>query len=201
MHFSGDKVNPNEPAKQFVSDTLWCQALWLATTYRWHPSSEFPPILGLIFTNWPAGVQLFRTWTDSHGNADPQDDIRVAIIEGDIDGQAPGYSIRISAAQADWEQVHMNRPAVSHWQRMHPLPENPDMLQDFKREYLKHGEFLLCPIVLHDNDELHFNVQAGIIKRECVFREASDIQSDEPDAIVFQPPLSALFVVEAPEGS
>lgn len=195
------EISAGEAARQFVTASAWDAARWIATAYQCHPESQAPPVMGLVFADWGAGVKLFRTWVDQFGNVDLCNDIRVTVVEGHVTGVAPDYSIRISAAQADWEQVHMNRSAVSHWQRMHPLPDNPDMLQDFKREYLKHGEFLLCPIVLHDNDELHFNIQAGIIKRECVFREASDIQSDESDAIVFQPPLSALFVVETPEES
>ena len=181
-------VEPFQVAKQFISSPLWNGALWIATTYRWHSTSEAPPIMGLIFANWATGVNLFREWTDALSNADEQDDIRVAVIEGDIEGQHTGYSIRISAAQADWEQVQMNRPAPSQVQRMQPLPQNPKMLQDFKREYIKHGEFLLAPVVQHDNDELHINVQAGIVKRECVFRDASEIGENDPDAIVFQQP-------------
>jgi hypothetical protein len=70
---------------------------------------------------------------------------------------------------------------------MHPLPDNPDMLQDFKREYLQHGEFLLAPVVERDDDQLYFNVEAGIIKRDLVLRNADDITPEEPDAIVLRP--------------
>lgn len=189
---------PSQSAKQFCSSPLWDGALWIATTYRWHPNSDAPPVMGIIFANWATGISLFREWTDAQGNGDTHDDIRVAVIEGDIEGQEPGYSIRISAAQADWEQVQMNRLTPSQVQRMHPLRNNPNMLQDFKREYLKHGEFLLAPVVQHDNDEMHFNVQAGIIKRDCVFRDASDIGDNEPDAIVLDPPVRVVnFIADS----
>ncbi len=176
-------------ARQFCDNPLWDGALWIATTYRWHPTSEAPPVMGLIFANWVAGVNLFRAWTESQGNADPQDDIRLAVIEGDIPGQAAGYSIRISSAQADWEFVQKKRATPSRVQRMHPLPDNPDMLQEFKREYRKHGEFLLAPIVQRDEDELYFNVQVGVIKRECVFRHVSEIHEEEPDAVALVPEI------------
>jgi hypothetical protein len=143
--------------------------------------------MGLVFANWATGVELFRVWTSQRGNFDLEDDIRVAVIEGDIPEQQSGYSIRMSPAQADWEQSRGGAESPSQVQRMHPLPDNPDMLQDFKREYLQHGEFLLAPVVERDDDQLYFNVEAGIIKRDLVLRNADDITPEEPDAIVLRP--------------
>lgn len=181
-------------ADEFCNSPLWREALWAATTFRWHPTSEAPPVMGLLFADWRKGINLFRTWTDELGNADEYDDIRVAIVEGDIPGQPPGYSVRISAAQGDWEQAGNPQGAVGQVQRMHPLPSLPNMLADFKREYLRHGEFLIAPVVQRDDDQLWFNANAGIIKRELVLRNASDVADDDPDAIVFRsPPCSAIF--------
>ena len=157
--------------------------------------------MGLVFANWATGVNLFRTWPKEFDNTDQYDDLRVVVIEGEIPEQQSGYSIRISAAQADWEQVEMNRPAPSQVQRMHPLPDNPDMLQKFKQEYLKHGEFLLAPVVQQDDDQLYFNVHAGIIKRECVFRDASEIGENDPDAIVFELPAQVAIIPTDSEGN
>jgi len=173
-------------AKQFCNSPLWREALWAATTFRWHPTGEAPPVMGLLFADWRKGVNLFRTWTDEFGNADEHDDIRVAIIEGNIPGQAPGYAVRISPAQADWNPNRAEQPPLGQVQRMHPLSHMPEMLMEFKREYLRHHEFLLAPVVQRDDNQLWFNANAGIIKRELVLRRASEIAEDEPDAIILR---------------
>lgn len=180
-----------QAAEEFCNSPLWHEAMWIATTFRGHPTSDAPPVMGLVFADWRKGGDLFRVWTDLAGNADEYDDLRVAIIEGDIPELAPGYSIRISSAQSDWSQSRTNSEPSGQIQRMHPLEGVPAMLENFKREYLRHREFLLAPVVLGDDDRICFNVGAGIIKRELVLRDISAILDDEPDAAVKQVPRIA----------
>ena len=37
------------PAAAFTTHPLWAKAKWSATTYKWHPASETPPVMGLVF--------------------------------------------------------------------------------------------------------------------------------------------------------
>ncbi len=164
----------------------WQEAIWLATTYRWHPESAAPPVMGLVFADWEKGVEIFQQWIDVNGHEDKTDSIRIAIIEGDIPEQQPGYTIRISANEPD--QLSDSQNQSGQICRMHPLPETPEMpnmLAQFKREYMLHGEYLLAPVIMKDDNQLWFNVNYGIIKRKLVLRHASEISPNDPDYVIF----------------
>ncbi|MEM9251915.1 MAG: hypothetical protein AAGB29_06155 [Planctomycetota bacterium] len=116
-----------------------------------------------------------------------------------MDGQTPGYTVRISPA--DYEFLEEGDPdrispeAIGQVQRMHPPAEEVDgelvpfghpkhsggMVSRFIAEYEKHGEFMLAPAVQRDDDQLYLNPHKGIIKRELIVRHVSEIGPDEPD--------------------
>ena len=174
------KDDSSAGAGGFAVDNRWKSAEWVATTYRWHPTGDAPPILGLVFADWQKGVELFAIWTDECGNTDESDAIRVSIIEGEIEGQLPGYSVHIAAE---------GKPDPGQVQRMHPTPETEGWLGQFKAQQLKHGEFLLCPCEQRDDGRLWFKPEAGIVKRTCHFRDASEITGEnDPDYAVLTPP-------------
>ena len=196
-------------ASKFCCTKQWDSATWLATTYQWHPTSEMPPVMGLVFADWPKGIELFKSWVDAVGNVDAEDDLRVAILEGYMPGQAPGYTIRISPSLNEYlDEDDDGRNYIGRVMRMHPpeaqppgssvpkaavsaepvipsmmpnLPGNIDMLARFKEEYKRHGEFMLAPVVQRDDNQLYMNVHQGIIKRELVIRHVSEIGENEPD--------------------
>lgn len=143
--------------------------------------------MGLVFADPTKGVELFRGWIDDWGNVDEDDEIRVAVIEGDIAGQAPGYTVRISPAHEADPGSDVASPTAGQIQRMHPLPGAgaPDMLSRFKQEYLRHGEFLLAPVIERDG-QLWFDVENGIVKRRLELRDAAEIAANDPDAIVLE---------------
>ena len=153
---------------QFCLSDDWCRAGWIGTTFQLHPQSKRPPIAGLIFSDWRQGVNLFRSWVDTVGNADENDDIRVAILEGDLPGTTPGYTIRISPSLNEYlEDDDPDRMQVGQVARMHPQFGNaPDMMPRFEEEYAKHGEFMMAPVVQRDDGQFYMNINAGIIKRD-----------------------------------
>src|SRR5207245_6765272 len=68
-HFTDEMVQMMEhlqrhekllPAAMWMLDPLWLLSGWSATTFRWHPRSEQPPVMGLVFENGEAGKKLFR---------------------------------------------------------------------------------------------------------------------------------------------
>jgi hypothetical protein len=162
---------------KFCSNPIWQQAQWIATTYRCHPTRQAPPVMGLVFVDWEAGLRLFASWTDDWGSHDEDDAIRIAFIEGGIEGQLPGYTIRISAEGSD---------DPGQVQRMHPSEETESLFGDFKAQYLKHGEFLLCPTVQKEDGQLWFDATKGIIKHKAVFRNAEDLTEGDVDAVVLE---------------
>ncbi len=179
-----------QAAHAFCESPLWDQAVWMATSYQWHPSSEMPPIMGLVFGNWMKGVDLSRVWIDAAGNADENDGLRVAVLEGETPGQTDGYTVRLSPSLNEFlDENDEDRRSIGRAMRMHPLsgvPGSPDMLTRFKQEYERHGEFMLAPVVQRDDGHLYVNVHQGIIKRELLIRHVSEIGADEPDLLALR---------------
>jgi hypothetical protein len=60
------------PAATFATHPLWAEAGWSATTYMWHPTSEAPPLIGLVFNNVEAGLAIFREAKLQMNNVDKQ---------------------------------------------------------------------------------------------------------------------------------
>lgn len=149
------------PAVELVNDPDWEDAGWCATTFRWHPTSEAPPVLGLVFADGEKGRAVFARWVRQYQNQDELDEIRVSVIEGEIPGQQPGYTIHICPdpegvlVRATAEGIVAGELAFAgKFNRMHPLPESPPMLGRFKEEYARHKEFLLAPVTQRRDGQL-----------------------------------------------
>jgi hypothetical protein len=76
---------------------LWKRANWRATVFMLAENGDGPPILGLGFTNEDPARQIFRGWRERYGSRDEFEELRVSIIEGEIPGRAPGYSVHVGA--------------------------------------------------------------------------------------------------------
>jgi hypothetical protein len=149
--------------------------------------------MGLVFDDAAAGQDLFCNWAAEHGNTDPLEEIRVAIIEGDIEGLRLGYTVHLSGdiegilARATAEGVVVPDAAVpwgSRLNRMHPVPGLPPMLARFKEEFAKHGEYLLAPVTRRGDGQLWFDVELGIVKHKVHFRHVSEITDNDVDSVV-----------------
>jgi len=181
------------PAAAFTTHPLWAEAKWAATTFRWHPTSEAPPIMGIVFDNAEAGKEIFREAKRQMNHSDRFEEIRVSIIEGPVPGQEkrPGYSVHICAdpeslaAHATIEDFVVDPtivPFLGQWNRHYPIPGLPQMLPRFKQEFDRHKEFLLAPAVRRADGQLWFEPELGIVKNEIHFRHLTDITQDDPDA-------------------
>lgn len=182
------------PAAAFTTHPLWVEARWSATTFQWHPTSEAPPIMGLVFDNAEAGKEIFREAERQMNHEDRFEEIRVSIIEGPVPGQElrPGYSVHISpdpealdmhATGADFVVDPGIIPYLGQWNRHYPVPGMPALLSRFKKEFAKHKEFLLAPVVRRADGQLFAEPLLGIIKNIITFRDLSEITTqDDPDA-------------------
>jgi hypothetical protein len=181
------------PATVFTTNPLWEQAKWSATTFRWHPASAAPPIMGIVFEDADAGKQLFHELTEGTDHKDEFEELRVSIIEGAVPGQEnrPGYSVHLCpdpeglAARATMDDFVVDPavlPFLGRWNRMYPIPGQPALLPKFKREFEKHQEFLLAPAVRRDDRQFWFETELGIIKTAINFRTLDQITPDDPDA-------------------
>ncbi|HEV2293553.1 MAG TPA: hypothetical protein VGR35_06835 [Tepidisphaeraceae bacterium] len=181
------------PAAAFTTHPLWAEARWSATTFQWHPQSEAPPIMGLVFDNAEAGKEIFREAERQMNHTDRFEEIRVSIIEGLVPGQEhrPGYTVHISpdpealAAHATAEDFVADPKVVlflGQWNRHYPIPGMPPLLPKFKREFTKHKEFLLAPVTRRPDGKLYTDPMLGIIKNVIHFRYLSEITTpDDPD--------------------
>ncbi len=181
----------------FVVNPLWDEARWNATTFRWHPTSDGPPVMGLCFDNARAAHELFGGWFENHDNNDSLEELRVSIIEGEIPGLPSGYTVHIcttqnALARATMEGVVLNAAfmvVLGRMNRMHSAPGAPPLLTRFKQEFQKHNEFLLAPVTRRGDGQLWVDLELGIVKRKIYFRHISEIGENDIDAAVLRPTL------------
>jgi hypothetical protein len=150
--------------------------------------------MGLVFDNAEAGLEIFREAERQMNHEDRFEEIRVSIIEGPAPGEEirPGYSIHICAdpealaAHATAAEFVVDPsivPFLGQWNRHYPVPGMPALLPRFKKEFAKHNEFLLAPVVRRPDGKLHTEPMLGIIKSVVNFRHMAEITSpDDPDA-------------------
>jgi hypothetical protein len=186
------------PALAFAVSPLWAEAVWSSTTFRWHPQSAAPPVMGIVFDNTERGRELFRTLAEQIGNDDTTDQMRVSIIEGDVPGQRPGYTVHIGPdpeslrALGTFEDIIVSPKMLlllGQLNRMYPIPGQPNLLDRFKREFAKHKEFLLAPVTRRSDGQLWADVELGVIKKSVHFRDLADINEGDIDAATLALPL------------
>jgi hypothetical protein len=181
------------PVAAFTTHPLWAEAAWSATTFQWHPISEEPPLMGLVFDNEEAGLAIFREAERQINHEDRFEEIRISIVEGAVPHQQdrPGYSVHICAdpdalaAHATMEDLVVDPsivPFLGQWNRHYPIPGKPSLLARFKEEFERHQEFMLAPVVRRADGNQYMVPELGIIKNVVHFRQLSDITTgDDPD--------------------
>ena len=180
------------PAAAFTTDPLWMKANWSATTFQWHPTSDAPPVMGLVFDDAQTGKHLFQSYAKKINHTDRFEELRVAIIEGSPEGQPDGYSVHLcpdqeSLAAFATTQGEVLKPEtvllLGRWNRMYPTPGSAPLLARFKVEFEKHGEFLLAPVTRRPDGQLWASPELGVIKNTITFRKYSELVSSDVDGI------------------
>lgn len=138
-----------------INVPLWDQARWLGVAYLHDPQRKQPPGMGLIFQNERAGRQIFSEWRASLGVSDALEDLRVAIIEGDVPDMEAGYFVHIgfepdrvlehAKFQGHPEPEKLLLTLVSRVHRMNPDPTSTH-LAEFKADFKRHGKYELMPV-------------------------------------------------------
>ncbi len=172
------------PVIRFLRSSHWNNVRWHGTTFRWHPDSAAPPIMGLVLDNRDAATALFRTWKDLSGNQDSFEELRVTIIEGELSGVVPGYFVHLcpdpdnTMAHATADDMIIELQQFGQYYRtnkMDYLPGSPPMLVRFREEYNKHGEFMLAPVIKREDGQFYVDAELGIIKREIYFMNTQEV--------------------------
>lgn len=183
------------PAATWMIHPGWLMAGWSAMAYQWHPTSDAPPILGITCENPAIGRELFQSWIAKYGHHDELEEIRISIVEGEIPGQDPGYSIHIcphpenSLVRATAEGIALNIvpfTLLGQVRRMHPLEGESEGLARFREEFEQHQEYLLAPVERRADGKQWAIPELGIIKRSILFRDVREITPGDIDAVVLR---------------
>ncbi|MGA3126561.1 MAG: toll/interleukin-1 receptor domain-containing protein [Candidatus Korobacteraceae bacterium] len=171
---------------------LWNQARWRGTAFIQREENSIP-MLGLAFLNKEPATEIFKGWHRRYGNWDQYDELRIAIIEGDIPHEEPGYSVHVGV---EYERVIERykraglEVADDHFfatiSRIHRMnaPDSPH-LKFFKESYKRAGEYLLIPASCKpDGSNLSYVSALGIKKRVIHFRNVANIGPNDQDAAV-----------------
>lgn len=170
---------------------LWDAARWRATFFLMY--KERPPVIGLAFENEAPAREIFSQWHQRYGANDDFEELRISIVEGDIKGQDPGYTVHVSP---ELENLHRRYKAygfnpdadiiytITRMNRMNPTSDSP-YLRLFKDAYRHFKTYLLAPgVVAPDGSQLRPLLDLGIRKGRVHFRQAADIGPHDIDYAV-----------------
>jgi len=195
MGMKGDDLM-SEEKNLYITSVIniekWDEAKWKGTLFM--TNFKDPPYMGFVFQNKQAGIDIFKGWLDRFGKRDQNEEIRIAIIEGEIKGQDPGYTVHINTsidhvADRILAEGHDFNEAlfmtIGRCNRMNPSP-NSKYLEMFKSEYSKHKRFMIIPAYINPKGEVEPMIEFSIEKTEVIFRNADEIKEGDIDYIVFK---------------
>lgn len=181
---------------------IWDQAGWGGAVYGW--SGSTPPLMGLMFRNMAAASQIFAEWSARFGQADKDDDLRIAIITG-ISKANPSHYAVIIGPNIDRIERSLGTSKtfvlVSRINRM--APENNKNLNAFLKEFDKYGAYYLMPVKLPDKPGELPNLESRqyLLKRHIHVRPAWTIGEHDSDMValdVDEDPVIPDGITDAP---
>lgn len=164
---------------RIIKPALWDRAQWRGVGYVRRGDDI---LFVIVFQHRAAGVEIFRDWRERVGPVDTEHQIRIAIIEGEIRGQRPGYSVHISPSV---EVIRQSAPpgtkVIPALTRLHRMdtPDSPH-LADFKQAFASSGRYQLAPGALTARG-FDVGLSHVIEKSAMVFRHASEISTRDLD--------------------
>ena len=149
----------------------------------------------LPFINEKYVIKIFEDWIATVGKEDKNDDIRIALVEVDVSGEAAGYYVvvgnnideAIKHAEANGSSIdELMIFNVSRIIRANPK-NNFQVFNYFKEIYYKYGEYILMPAVINESTgQIKPLPKYGIRKKQLIYRYISDITENDPDAILLK---------------
>src|ERR1043165_3295329 len=165
-----------------INPMLWDRADWIGILFAVERSGTQPPVAALLFRHEAAGRTVFDDLIRKIGAEDTRGLLRVAIVEGDIPGRPPGYTMHVGpyldntaqdAAAGAGKALRMDVVLVSRVCRVSEGPESFG-LPVFKEQYAR---FRRCRLVPAGPRPEAFSPHSdlGIWKTDLIFRQAADI--------------------------
>ncbi len=187
------KTNPIMFLSGPIQIELWDQAEWKGIYYEIY--QDRPPLLGLVFHHEASAIKIFTNWQERYGKKDSFEELRISIIEGDITGEDPGYSVHISSDLEGITNRFMSKgfyfnpklvTLISRIHRMNPL-SNSKNLYYFKKSYNEFKSYFLVPCIGNmDMNKIVPICKLGIHKDKIHFRVASEIDEMDIDRVIFR---------------
>jgi hypothetical protein len=177
----------------FIDLELWSKTEWKGIGFVHDRANREPPGLVLLFTDEETAVSIFKGWAKRLGEYDTDDELRISIVEGDVEGEGFGYFVHIGTniqnvrlhvkrTHPDLDTEHM--VVVSRINRMNP-GRGSENLNFSKQRFRLFGSYSLLPGVMHDDGRVAIVDGIRILKKSIEFREYSDIQTkDDPDSVL-----------------
>jgi len=168
---------------------LWNNAKWKATVFLYNKHSA--PYLGLAFENREAAINIFRDWNSRFGHTDSYEEIRVAILQGEIPNQEYGYTVHINTNFENLVSKCVENGltpeqtlvmTIGRFNRMNPSKLSRN-LENFLEEYRRHLSYILIPVYFKSERELQPIFELGIEKTELILKEASEINENNIDYV------------------
>lgn len=179
--------------KSVINDELWDKAHWVATAFAFPSVGNSTPIMAFVFENEKFALRIFQQWQSDFEKNDTKEQLRIAIIEGDIPGQPIGYTIHLTSnpevvlKNADVSEIRdgqVKMATICRFQRM----QSSEALTRFKSVYFNSHEFFIMP-ALYDRStpsNIHPYTNLSILKRDIYFRNAKDISKSDLDSVIFR---------------
>ena len=153
------------------------------------------PTLLLPFVNEKYAVKIFEDWIETIGKDDKMENIRIALVEGDVPGEEAGYYVvvgnnideAVKRAEASGSSIdELMILNVSRIIRANPN-DNFQAFNYFKEAYHKYGEYILMPAVLNERTgQITPLTKYGIHKKQLIYRNIADIKENDQDAILLK---------------
>ena len=169
----------------------WDKAIWRGAGFLM--SFQETPILTLLFKNEDYATKIFSDWIKYIGPEDKKEDIRVALVEGEVKGEASGYYVVIGtnlgeafnrAKATGLSEDDICILNISRIIRANPT-DNFQCFNMFKALYEFKHDYYLVPAVLNESTgQFKPLMQYRIHKHTIDYRNISDISENDQDAIL-----------------
>lgn len=153
------------------------------------------PTLLLLFVNEKYAIKIFEDWIATVGKDDKNEDIRIALVEGEVPREPSGYYVVVgnnideAVKRARATGSYVDELMIFNVSRI--IRANPsDKFQAFnlfKEAYHEYGEYILMPAVINERTgQIKPLIKCGIHKRQLIYRHISDITENDQDSILLQ---------------
>ncbi len=168
-----------------IRERLWERAGWSGTAFLTYPENLYPPVFALIFTNQPAGRDIFVQWRKELGQADLKEQIRLTVIRG-IDKKYP-HAYRVVVG-SNPNAFPIGARFVTLINRVHRMDAaTPDNLNRFLAAHTAVGALLLAPAFAPSNFDgsqtPEVDMSLCIAVHHVYVRNAWEIGQNDIDAV------------------